>query len=301
LGNLDHVNISPCVQDFKEDTMFSIRIAVAGFTLALLGACALSPSVQYRSGTGPFTASVSDDGLSAWTDIPADEIRLTDSNVFVGGAPLRFSMMGGVLVDNTSVGNARLAKLLPPGFGVKLSPFVEAGMQASAKSTSARPLVLSAEHADSHDMHLAPLVRLSHIGDGLFALAPQVKVSFVDTEGKRQTRTYIYHSPLRLPVTDTPGSWSADGLRIYKRQLSLAYETLARVILLDQQGRFVPAFTAQTPNVIREEKVGIITAKTVLIEDLGDVRVTHGMVGSTRGTQHIVVEDKRSPDELVKL
>lgn len=281
--------------------MLKFQLAAASIALSLLGGCALSPTVQYKSGTGPVTASVSDEGLSSWTDIPADEIRLPNSNVFVGGAPFNFSTTGSVLVDNTSAGNARLAKLVPAGFALELAPLVSEGMQSAAKSKSPRELMLNRKHLELIDMHMVPLVRVIHKGDGVFGLAPQVKVSFLDPEGKRQARTYVYDSQLKLPVSGAAISWASDGLRIYKRHLSLAYETLAQVILMDQQGRFQKAFNVETPNVIREEKVGMITAKTVLVEDLGHVHVTHGMVGSTRGTQHIVVEDKRTADVLLKL
>lgn len=279
--------------------MYKLKVAVLALALSLLGGCALSPTVQYKKGTGPITVSTTDEGLSFWTEIPADEIRLANSNVFVGGAPYNFSMMGGVVLADKSTGNARLAKLVPAGFAVELSPIVAESMLVAAKGKSTREIVLSKVHVDSIDMQLTPMSRVLHTGDGMFAVAPQIKVAFVDTEGKRQNRTYVYDSQLQLPMGSANASWATDDLRIYKRHLSLAYEVLAQVIWLDQEGRFQKALNSETPNVISERKMGLITAKTVLIEDLGDYRVTHGMVGSNRGTQHIVVEDKRTAANLL--
>jgi hypothetical protein len=172
-------------------------------------------------------------------------------------------------------------------------------LRTSAKKLSTREIVLSNKHLDSIDIQMTPMVRLVHTGDGLFVVAPQVKVAFLDTAGKRQQRTYLYDSPLQLPMGNSPQNWASDDLRVFKRHLSVAYETLAEVILADQQGRFLQKLNSDTPDVIREEKVGFITAKTVLIAEQENYRVTHGMVGSTRGTQHIIVEDKRTAAALL--
>lgn len=281
--------------------MIRQSFAVAAIAITLLAGCAMSPTVQYKSGTGPVTASVSDDGLSMWTDMPGSDVRLAQSNVYVSGAPTSFFFVGVILVDNTSAGNARLAKQIPPEFGVTLAPAVTQSLQRAAEALKPRTLNLSNQHAANLDMHLTPMVRMIHIGDGNFNLEPQVKVDFLDSEGKRQTRTYLYNSGLALPVQGAGNAWGNDKLRLFHRHLSHAYGVLAQVILMDQQGRFQKSLNAETPNVIKESKAGLVTVKLILIEDLGDALVTHEMVGSNRGTQRFIVEDKRTAAQLVIL
>lgn len=276
------------------------RIAVAATAILLLAGCATSVPDQYKSGSDKPTVSISDEGLSFWTDIPADDVRIPSSNVFIAGAAQSFYVVGAVLVDNTSAGNARISKQIPPEFGVAIAPILTESMQRSAEALKAQ-LAISSVHAETAELQMKPLVRLVHVGGGRFNVAPQVKVEFLDPNNKRQFRTYIYGSSLYLPATGDAPSWSANNLQLYKRHLSHAYDVLAKIVLLDRQGAFRASLTAPEPVVVRESKVGFATNKHILVAEFDKVRVTHGMVGVAKNTYFFSVEDLRAPEELVGL
>ena len=289
------------INNFRGFFVIKKYIVATSLALAFLGGCAMSPNVQYKTGTTPITVSVSDGNLSSFTEVPADEIRLKNSNVFVGGAPTSLTFVGVIAVDNTAAGNARIAKNVPSSFGVALAPLVSDAMQRTAQTLKTQPLVLSNEHSEALDIQITPLLHVLHVGGGAFTLSAHLKVGFLDTTGKRQTRTYMYRSQLALPLSGTPINWTADDNRIYKRHLAVAFEAMAKVILMDQQGKFQEALASPTPNVIRETPVGFLTSKDVLFAEFDQLRVTHGMVGSIRGLQAFEIEDMRSPEVLVKL
>jgi hypothetical protein len=281
--------------------VFSKASSIFVLSLAMLGGCAMSPEVQYRtkSGADPLTVSVADEGLSFWTDVPADDVRLPNSNVFVSGAPIRISMIGTTPVIGANDGNARIAKQVPSEFGIALAPLVGEAVQRVASSTGAPRMMLSTERNESQDVHMTSMLRMIHVGGGLFNIAPQIKVDFLDVDGKRQTRTYLYSTRLVLPVADGEKSWSAGSLRLYKQHLAVAYEALAKVILKDQRGDFREVLVSPTPSVIGEKKVGMLSIKEVLIAAFDQLQVTHDMVGNRRGTQVFIVADQRSEAELL--
>lgn len=280
--------------------MSTSRIAIAAASILLLVGCATSAPDQYKSGSDKPTVSISDEGLSFWSDVPADDIRIPNSNVFVGGAAQSFYVVGAVLVDNTSAGNARISKQIPPEFGVAIAPILTQSMQRSADALKTQ-LAISNVHTDSTELQMKPLVRLLHVGGGRFNVAPQVKVEFLDPNNKRQFRNYIYGSSLYLPATGDAPSWSANNLQLYKRHLSHAYDVLTKAVLLDRQGAFKASLAAPEPTVVREVKAGFATNKLVLVAEFDKVRVVHGMVGAAKNTYHFIVEDLRSPEELLGL
>lgn len=279
--------------------MFSVRIAIAMTALAALVGCS-TPTHQYKPKTEADTTSVSisDEGLSAWKDLPADDARIPNSNVFVSGAARSFFLAGGVLVDNTSAGNARISKQIPPEFGVALSPILKKSMERSAATLKAR-LDIGDTHTDATELHMKPLVRLNHVGGGRFNVIPQVKVEFLDADNKRQFRTYIYDSPLILAVAGATPNWTANNMQLYTHHLSTAYDVLAKTVLLDQQGAFNSRLMAAEPQVIRETRQGISTIKHVLVGEFDKVRVTHHMVSSAKNMFFFIVEDSRSPEQLM--
>lgn len=280
--------------------MFSVRIAIAMTALAALVGCS-TPIDQYKPKTGAesTTVSISDEGLSFWKDVPVDDARIPNSNVFVSGAAKSFFLAGGVLVDNTSAGNARISKQIPPEFGVAIAPILKQSMQRSAEALKAR-LDISDIHAEATELHMKPLVRLNHVGSGRFNVIPKVKVEFLDADNKRQFRTYLYDSRLTLPLAGDSPNWTANNLQLYRQYLSTAYDALAKTVLLDQQGAFRSRLMATEPTVVGQTQDGLSTIKQVLVGEFDKVRVTHPMVASAKNAYFFRVEDLRSPAELLE-
>lgn len=227
-----------------------IRGLFLAFFLTILVGCAAPMKATHKTPAGPLLASVSDEGLSKWTDIGAENIQLGKSNVYVVAKPAGGFFFGGAYIMTTSVKNQKMAQDLDGSFRVELSPFVKTSLVKSSQRLGVAVPVIRGVHDETVDSQIIPLVNLTFLEDGRLALDVELKTRFLDDQGHRHNRSYAYTSPLALRYDNVSPSWVANDSAEFKKQLNRAFDVLTELMLRDRRGDFVSEMQSPNPKML---------------------------------------------------
>ena len=217
--------------------------------------CAAPMKATHKTPSDIFLVSVSDEGLSKWTDVGAENIQLGKTNVYVVAKPGGGFFFGGAYIMTSSVRNQKMAQELDDGFRIELSPYLRLALIRSAQRLGMPSPVVRNEHVETVDSQIIPLVNLTFLEGGRLTLDVEMKTRFLDDQGQRHKRSYSYTSPLALKYDATDQSWIANDNAELNKQLNRAFDVLSELMLRDRRGDFIEVMQSPAPKML-ESTIG---------------------------------------------
>jgi len=182
---------------------------------------------------------VSGDTVSTFTEIPAGDHLIPDSQVFVGGrggASRWFSLLG-VAIDTarneSAVGDAAGA------VKIKFDSSVATALH-SLEERNVVPEVKLTVAADPYDVKVLPSARLNVHEDEQADLVMRLTVRTKDASASEVTKNYYYAVSGARPLAGSE-SWTENNAKAFRESAQTGVERLVEAFAYDAAGRFAEA------------------------------------------------------------
>lgn len=272
---------------------------LGGIFCVLVSGCAAPSDARYKPLAAEVTVSISDEGVSALTELPAPSTYLREPNFIVRGRD-----RSGVFAPNGLLESAldadQIAAKRMQGAALALAPRLVDALERERSVLNPVQVraTLDSRLRSEADIQMTPVVVLELIGEGKVAFWSRLYTNYVDQKGQSQRRTYTYNSRFALPWAGVPsGTWSANDHLLLRRQIDWSFRALTQVVLRDVRGDFYAASQAPQPNIVATTK-GLVDVHTVALAEFDGLKVAYQMFGTRRGLEALLVSDSSPPDRV---
>jgi hypothetical protein len=220
-------------------------LAIAG---SLLAGCAI-PVVRYPEYATPPTLSVSSDTLGAWTQVPAGDHVLPNSQVSVGGrnstraqtivAPLLGPLGSLAVAANDQSAHAGAAGSAPDGRTLKFHAPLTAALRGAAGAAQGRPVATVLAPDANADIKVMPTIRLVlNEGDAARAIVG-MSARFTDAStGQERSKGYYYTDPNPRRFQANGAGWFDNNAAALDAVTGESFRLVSRLMIDDLAGRY---------------------------------------------------------------
>ncbi len=219
------------------------KLIVTIFALAylLLSGCATTTqSIIYPPFTNEIRVHVSKDIVSTWTETPANDAVIPESQVFVAKKSSASSMLGGAL--GVAVRRSK-AKSETSGALNELSLYFDKIVADKLSAIRGTPSITVKESDENVNFLLLPSVRFEVNKQKLSSLYVRLTSRYLTDTEKPQTKNYYYLVSDEYNVEGDQGWFGVDNP--FEETTELAFEMLTRAFYSDITGKLINSGTAQ--------------------------------------------------------
>jgi hypothetical protein len=200
---------------------------------------------------------VSPETVSLWTEVPAKDYWISNSQVFVSGNEsdwVKYFGMLGVMLNQSQ--NASTVSSIEDGLRVKFDRELARALNAKiASRASAATKFHVVDNAEVAQVKLLPSARLTVFKDNNAYLTFRLSVRYKDeanrSEGKKE-----YYSTVSAKTLGGPRSWSEANGRELNKAAAEMLPIMAEVLLDDLSGAFASAYAPDSRQFIRFSGIG---------------------------------------------
>lgn len=242
------------------------------------------------------TVTVSEEGLSFWTEVHASSAPIVRQRMRVASRDREgFFKPDGFIesgLDSDLIAARRMAPAAMP-----LVPRAVAALEREASWMAPLRLQVSQSEdpAKDADIQVVPGVLLFAMGKGIVSFESQLFTRYIDDNGERAIRVYRYLGRYDMPWTGNGNTWTMDNHLPLKRQVDASFRALSKVMLRDVRGDFRAEAASPEPKLLRKESAGLIDVSTYELARFDQLRVAYQVVGRNRSMKDVIVLDDAPP------
>ncbi len=193
----------------------------------------------------PITIFSSPATVSGWTEIPAGDHLIPNSQIYIGGGSGSGGSAGGIFggavgaivgvqIDRSI--NAEKISRIEENLRVNFSQTLNEALRTQIAARSKPAAYAVTIESNSAALALLPSARLTVSDDGMATLGFRLAVRIYDRQtGRESSKNFLYGIGKKLAL-DGPGGWSDDHSRAILESASVAFAKLSAALLDDIEG-----------------------------------------------------------------
>ena len=285
------VEIAPCTK-----FGLALRLILIALLVPLtIGGCATLTYSPFPKSEKPITIAVSGSTVSTFSEVPANDYLIPESQVFyryfaLFGRPPITILLG----INRVISRSQLGTELP-ALAIKFSPTIEQHVSSVlSDQTEPRRFVLTNE-SENPDLVILPYATLTDSGNGIAGLVLEIAVRVREARNRPlQTRWYFYESAERRPLAGTGEGWSDREAHNLKQAAHQGLTRLVDAVLRDLSGRYPSTLPPADAKFVNWQLVSFgDDVSAAILEDYSDFLVVAVVQPSILNDRFIGIVERR--------